>query len=164
MKLCTAVLLALVSVPALAQEVPSTFTPRHSCRIFDSRFPSGSPALPAGGTVQIAVRRTAEELADGACGVPLEANSVFLVATAVGASGEGYVKIWASDLVPPVMSTLTFRGNGVDSSLAVSRLCAPPLLECSEVDLSIRPEITKTHLVIDLVGYTTPIETAAPDA
>jgi hypothetical protein len=140
-----------LSLPAVAeaQKVPSSFTPIQPCRLFDSRELPGGQPLTNGVTYQIAVR--------GECGVPETANAVFLTAVSTGATAAGFVKIWASDLLPPDASTFNFRGNGDDSSSTFARLCAPPLLECSEVDLSFRIAFTPTHLILDVAGYTEPL-------
>lgn len=150
MKFYATTLFLFVSTLASAQQVPSSFVPMQPCRLFDSRLPTESSPLAAGTTHQIAVR--------GICGIPEEANAIFVNVHAVGATGEGYVMVWASDLTAPAAASLTFRGNGADSSGTFSRLCAPPLLECSEVDLSIRPEINSTHVILDVVGYTLPLD------
>lgn len=159
-RFCFAVLLLCLSVGIVsAQQVPSAFVPMQPCRILDTRLPAGSPPLTAGATYQIKVRMTAEELLEpGACGVPEEANSVFLTTIATGATSGGNVTIWASDLTAPASTSFNFRGNGTDSSATFSRLCAPPILECSDVDISYRVGFSNTHLVLDLVGYTIPLE------
>jgi len=155
------VALAALLTPSLlaAQSVPSLFTPIQPCRLFDSRFPAGSLPLVAGTTYQIAVRKTASQLEEGACGVPEAANAIFVTPIATGAVDRGYVRLWASDLLTPVSSTFNFRGNGQDSSGTFVRLCAPPLNECSAVDMSIRVELNDSHVILDLVGYTTPVST-----
>lgn len=149
--------LAILAAPLSAQQVPSAMVPMQPCRLLDTRLPTGSPPLTAGTIYQIAVRKTTEELEEGACGVPEEANSIFVTPIATGATGGGNVTLWASDLLQPESSSFNFRGNGTDSSGTFVRLCAPPLLECSDVDMSIKVAISDTHLVLDLVGYTIPL-------
>jgi hypothetical protein len=146
--------LSLVAVGVHAQQVPSNFTPTTPCRLFDSRTGPGQP-LQVATTYQIAVR--------GQCSVPADANAVFLSVVATGATGPGNVTVWASDLLQPTATTMNFRGIGTDSSATFSRLCAPPYAECGGVDLSIKAGVTPTHVILDVVGYTQPLEPVQPN-
>lgn len=136
--------------PLAAQQVRSTITPMHPCRLYDSRLPEGSPPLVKETIHQMAVR--------GVCGVPESANSILVTAVAVGATGPGNVKIWASDLLAPVSSSFNFRGNGADSSATVVRLCAPPIDKCTGVGISVMTFFNDSHVIIDIVGYTEPLD------
>lgn len=145
-----ALVLCLVAAVGLlnAQQGPSTVTVIQPCRLFDSRELPGGQPLQNGITYQIQAR--------GQCGIPESANAIFVTVVTTGADAAGHLTVWASDLTQPAASTMNFRGNGADSSATFSRLCAPPLLECSEVDLSFRISTSPTHVILDVVGYTEP--------
>lgn len=132
--------------PVAAQQGPSSLTIIQPCRLLDSReLPGGNP-LQNGTTLQIPVR--------GYCGVPEEANAIFFTVVSTGSTGAGHLTVWPSDLTQPVASTMNYNGGVTNSSSSFSRLCAPPLNECTGVDLSIRPSVSPTHVIIDIVGYT----------
>lgn len=139
-------LLFASSFSLAAQQGNSNLTVVQPCRLFDSRDLPGGQPLQNGTTYQIQAR--------GYCGIPEEANAVFLTVTATGASTPGHLTVWASDLVQPPASTMNYRGGGADSSATFSRLCAPPLLECSDVDLSFRLSSAPSHVILDVVGWT----------
>jgi hypothetical protein len=142
-------LLLAASFPLVAQQGPSSLTVIQPCRLFDSRVLPGGQPLQPGTTYQIQAR--------GSCAIPEEANAIFFTVAATGAASVGNVKVWASDLTEPLAPTMSFRGYGTDTSASFSRLCAPPLVECSAVDLSIRPSFAAAHVILDVVGFTEPL-------
>lgn len=146
----TALLLAtLSSLPATAQQGPSSTTIIQPCRLYDSRDFQPGP-LTNGVTYQLKAR--------GSCGIPEDANGILFTVASVDASSSGWITVWASDLLLPLSPTVHFDGSGVDSSAGWSRLCAPPILECSDVDLSFRIAFTPSHVILDVVGWTQLLE------
>jgi hypothetical protein len=138
--------LAVSVAPLAAQQGASSVTVIQPCRLLDSReLPGGAPLL-NGFTYQIQAR--------GACGIPETANAVLLTVAMTGATSAGHLTIWPSDLLQPAASTLNYNGYGAVSSAAFARLCAPPLIECSGVDLSFRLSSAPSHVILDVVGYT----------
>jgi hypothetical protein len=143
-----AILAVLGAVAADAQPLPSHYTPMNPCRLFNSQVSPGT-TLSAGSTTFI--------LARGSCSIPQEANAVALTLTATGASAAGSITVWESSLPLPTPNSMSFRGNGTDSSFTIARLCYP-LGECFGEDLAIRVTTSATHVILDVVGYFTPEE------
>lgn len=134
------------AVAANAQPVASHYVPMNPCRLFNSQVSPGT-TLSAGSTTFI--------LARGSCSIPQEANAVALTLTATGASAAGSITVWESSLPLPTPNSMSFRGNGTDSSFTIARLCYP-LEECLGEDLAIRVTTSATHVILDVVGYFVP--------
>jgi hypothetical protein len=145
----TAAILALLSVAAAhAQPVASNYTPLNPCRLFNSQVSPGT-TLAAGSTTFI--------LARGSCNIPQNANAVALTLTATGATAAGSITVWEVNLAQPTPNSMSFRGNGTDSSFTIARLCYP-VEECAGEDLQIKVTSAATHVILDVVGYFTPVE------
>ena len=106
-------------------------------RLLDTR--SGS-AVPAGGTVDVAVAGTA--------GIPADAAAVAMTVTATGANGSGYVTVWPKGTTRPEVSTLNIPGAGS----TVANLALVPVGAGGKVSLF---SDGGTHLLADVVGYVT---------
>lgn len=137
-------LLSLLTLPLAAQVVPSSYTPLAPCRIFSS---SPGPMLVAGVTYLDLVR--------GSCNVPQTANAVALSMIASGASGAGLLKVWGSSDLEPPQASMTYRGNGNDSSFSIVRLCYP-VEECAADDIAIKVLFADSHILLDVQGYFEP--------
>lgn len=139
--------LAVLNAAAMnAQPVASDYVPLNPCRLFNSQVSPGS-TLASGSTTYI--------LARGSCNVAANATAVALTLTATGATAAGSITVWESSLSLPTPNSMSFRGNGTDSSFTIARLCYP-VEECASDDLAIRVTSAATHVIIDVVGYFLP--------
>jgi hypothetical protein len=109
------------------------------CRAADTR--SGAP-LQNGVAQTFALR--------GICGIPLNAASVVLNVTAVGATGSGDLTIYPSDATPPTFAIMPFQTTnralivfGSISSDAAGEVTVLPSVAGNGT----------VHLVIDVMGY-----------
>jgi hypothetical protein len=144
----TAVIVAILNVAAAhAQPVASNYIPFNPCRLFNSQVSPGT-TLSAGSTTYLTVR--------GSCNIPNSANAVALTLTTTGATAAGSITVWEDNMTLPTPNSMSFRGNGTDSSFTIARLCYP-LEECIN-DLQLRVTSAATHVIIDVVGYFTPAE------
>jgi hypothetical protein len=108
------------------------------CRIEDTRNPSGTPAFTG----------TVTETATGvACGVPPEARSLVLNATAVPSGALGYISLWANGGSQPVVSTL----NALDGSITSNMAVVP-----TTNGLVNAYAAGATYLILDISGYFAP--------
>ena len=133
---------------AKAQPVPSSYIPMNPCRLFNSQVSPGT-TLSAGSTTYI--------LARGSCNIPDSATALALTLTATGATAAGSITVWESSLPQPTPNSMSFRGNGTDSSFTIARLCYP-LYDCLGEDLAIKVTSSATHVILDVVGYFAPAE------
>jgi hypothetical protein len=143
-----AALAILNAADAHAQVVASNYVPLNPCRLFNSQVSPGT-TLSAGSTTYI--------LARGSCNIPQNANAVALTLTATGATAAGSITVWESSLPLPTPNSMSFRGNGTDSSFTIARLCYP-VEECAAEDLAIRVTSAATHVILDVVGFFAPAE------
>jgi hypothetical protein len=143
-----AVLAVLNAAAANSQVVASDYVPLNPCRLFNSQVSPGT-TLSSGSTTYI--------LARGSCNIPQSANAVALTLTATGASAAGSITVWESSLPLPTPNSMSFRGNGTDSSFTIARLCYP-VWDCAADDLAIRVTSAASHVIVDVVGYFTPDE------
>lgn len=113
-----------------------TVTP---CRVFDSRV---SPPALAGG-----VSRTVTVA--GVCDIPLTATSVVANVTAISATAQGFLAIWASYEPPPTTSNLSFNVGKTIANNAV--------LELDDAgQILVRPTMAgsgSVEVIVDVVGY-----------
>jgi opacity protein-like surface antigen len=137
----------LTTAAAAAQPTASTYVPFNPCRLFNSQVSPGT-TLSAGSTTYI--------LARGSCNIPQSANAVALTLTATGATAAGSITVWESSLPLPTPNSMSFRGNGTDSSFTIARLCYP-VEECAGEDLAIRVTSAASHVILDVVGYFEPL-------
>lgn len=89
------------------------------CRLLDTRSaagPLGGPALPSGSARSFAV--------SGQCGVPATAACLAVNLTAIGATGAGFLKAFASGRAEPPTSVLNFAAGATRANNAVLRLGA----------------------------------------
>lgn len=142
------ILTILSAAAAHAQPVASNYVPLNPCRLFNSQASPGT-TLSAGSTTFIPVR--------GYCSIPQSANAVALTLTATGATSAGSITVWEENLTLPTPNSMSFRGNGTDSSFTITRLCYP-VEECAGNDIQLRVTSAATHVILDVVGYFTPVE------
>jgi hypothetical protein len=126
-----------------AQPTPSLYVAMNPCRLFNSQVSPGT-TLASGSTTYI--------LARGSCNIPQSATSIALTLTATGATAAGSITVWESSLPLPTPNSMSFRGNGTDSSFTIARLCYP-VEECAGEDLAIRVTSAASHVILDAVGY-----------
>ncbi|HZP23895.1 MAG TPA: YncE family protein [Terriglobales bacterium] len=106
----------VVSVIAGASAAPLQFVPVTPCRIVDTRQPQGpfgGPYLAGGTSRSFAVPQSA-------CGIPATASAYSLNVTVVPRSGPlGFLTIWPSGEVQPVVSTLNSPDGRVKANAAI---------------------------------------------
>lgn len=96
---------------------PTGFSTLPPCRVLDTRGPdgpTGGPVLSAGASRDFTIV--------GACGVPAGALSISANVTAVGATGSGYVGVFAGGGVDPQSPTVSLAGPGARANNALVQL------------------------------------------
>ncbi len=114
-----------------------TVTP---CRVVDTR--TGSP-------LQDGVPQTFA--LHGVCGVPATAKTVVLNVTAVEATGDGDLTLYASDATPPGFSTLPFPADRTRALIVVVALS-----DDAAGEVTVLPSVAgggTVHVVLDVMGY-----------
>ncbi len=124
---------------------PADFFTLTPCRLVDTRDsagPQGGPALAPG------VERTFP-LA-GTCGIPAQAVAVALNVSAVSATDDGDLQVYAADTAPPAGSVVIYRAGPTRarSNNAMVRLGA-----AGAVSVRANQPAGTVHLVLDVVGY-----------
>ena len=132
------VILALaLPVAAVAQPVPSSYTPLAPCLLADDDFPVGDAYL----------------LVRGKCHVPAEANAVVLNVVADTRDVAG-VAIQGSEIPWTGLVTLTVKR--MESTQTTVRLCYPEP-ECWGEDVLVKVLGRPVHLQVAVVGYYIPL-------
>ena len=113
------------------------------CRLLDTRNPAGAlggPALPAGGVRTFDVRDV--------CGIPPTARAIVANVTVTASTGPGHLRLWASDELVPLSSTVNFAAGQTRASNAVVRLGA-------EGSFSVLNGMASgsVHVIVDAAGY-----------
>jgi hypothetical protein len=148
-----------------------TYYPIAPCRIFDSRQGSGLPGADTGPLAKnenVAIQAT-DAGTHLACGIPYpSAKAVMLNFIAVAPEGAGDLRAWAWDSVnttAPNSSVVNFAvvnglniANGVivpicDVNVATSNAC--------NFDAFLRPDVSRSQVVIDALGYFAPVNPLA---
>ncbi|MCU1368470.1 MAG: Peptidase propeptide, partial [Ilumatobacteraceae bacterium] len=131
--------LTTVTINQVASEAPvvtaATPVAVAPSRVMDTRF-TGIPA--SGSTTNVKVT--------GLAGVPSDAQAVFLNVTATGATGPGFVTVWAAGTARPGTSNL----NVATANQTIPNMFFTPVGATGEVSLFVQ---TSTHLVVDILGY-----------
>lgn len=147
-----AVVLLCVSLSsALADEI--VFIPK--CRLLDTRnIPTtgtGSP-ISAGSYYDIAVKGTpgGTQGGESGCGVPEEATGAFISIVAVSPSGSGYIRLFGWGETEPLPPTLTVISGDTRNDGVLESFPATGAYQWTAHVVG-----TTSHLVIDLIGYTT---------
>ncbi|HET9226235.1 MAG TPA: endonuclease/exonuclease/phosphatase family protein, partial [Thermoanaerobaculia bacterium] len=123
------------SVPGFTTGEYHTVTP---CRVLDTR--TGTP-LQHGVTETFALH--------GVCGIPASATDVAVNLTALSATGDGDLTVYAADTTPPGFSMLPFRFGITRSLFAVVSLSG-------DGDVAVAPSVAgsgSVHLLLDVMGY-----------
>jgi hypothetical protein len=137
------------------------FVPLPPCRIIDTRLAGG--VLTPGVTRSFKVTGTTEFQAqggqDGGCGVPVgttvpQATAAVLNFVAVGPQGPGDLRAWAYGQPKPTASIINYANVG---GLNIANGFIVPIngSNTAAEDLSVSPDVSGAHLVVDVTGYFT---------
>ena len=126
------------------------------CRIYDTRPGSG---VQGQGTGPIGAGQTRDvDVSHGAapsCGIPFpQAKAVVMNFVAVNAAGAGNLRAWPYGMSVPNASVINYAnvtGLNIANGL-VQPICASG---CAH-DLTLRADVSATHVVIDVLGYFAP--------
>lgn len=146
-KLLLSAAILAACLPAGAQVLPSAYVPLSPCRLYDSRVDAPEAKLAAGTDYYLPVR--------GSCGVPANANAVALLVTTTEATGHGWFRVWESSLPVPAAGNVHFD-VATATAMTWVRLCYPAG-ECAD-DIAVRVSTVPAHVILDVVGYTAPLE------
>ncbi|MTD16583.1 hypothetical protein GIS00_21835 [Nakamurella sp. YIM 132087] len=146
---------ALGSAMAAAAPGPlspaATFTPVEPCRLYDSRVDPGA---------KIGNRESVALAARGECGIDLQASALAVTVSAVGPTGNGYLRVApAADaggsVVPGagVTTVLTYSGNQSTTSGAVIPLRYP---DADGAEFFLTNYGATTNVVLDVTGFYSP--------
>ena len=158
---------ASVSDKALGDaESDLLFVPVSPCRIIDTRVAGG--ALAANETRSFEVTGSSNFAAQGGsasgCGIPIGAvdplaPAVVINFVAVGPSGPGDLRAWEFNQAIPTASVINYSnisGLNIANGVVVPAAGVATL----DKDISVRADVSGTHLVADVTGYFTrfPVE------
>jgi glucose/arabinose dehydrogenase len=113
------------------------------CRVVDTRNPAGAlggPALPAGGVRTFDVRDV--------CGIPPTARAIVANVTVTASTGPGHLRLWSSDELVPLTSTVNFTAGQTRASNAVVRLGVSGSFSVLAGMAS-----GSVHVIVDVAGY-----------
>jgi len=140
--------------PVVAPTHESGYTPITPCRIVDTRSAGGpigsggTRSFYAAGIVGIALQGGKS----GGCGVPPAASAVQVTITAVGASGNGYLKAYPYGSPTPNATFLNFTHAFNVSGAGSVKLCAAACAR--HLNVSVAGHLT--NVVVDVQGYYLP--------
>jgi hypothetical protein len=150
-----ALLTALMSrIPAEAQSVSQrdlSFTAVQPCRIYDTRAGSGvqgqgTGPIPAGQNRDVDVTHGAAP----SCGISSQARAVVMNFIAVGPAGPGHLQAWPFGTTMPTASIINYANVG---GLNIANGVVQPICPFCTHDLTLRANVSATHVVIDVLGY-----------
>jgi len=114
------------------------------CRVVDTRNANGvngGPVMASASQRSFSIR--------GVCGVPASAKAVSLNLAVTGMNAGGYVTLWPSDQMQPVVSSINFTGS--ETALANGAIVG---LSTNAQDLSVYDgSNSSVHIIIDVTGY-----------
>lgn len=112
------------------------------CRVVDTRNANsvnGGPKL-VSGRRNFTVR--------GVCGVPSGAKAVSLNVAVTGATSNGYLTLWPSNLAQPTTATINFTTS--DPALSNGAIVG---VSTNAQDLAVYNATSSVHLILDVTGY-----------
>jgi hypothetical protein len=143
----------------LGEPPPETiYTPIAPCRIIDTRVGGGVLAASSQRNFYVAGSTgfPAQGGNAGGCGVPYGlAKAAIVNFVAVNPAGPGNLRGWAFGGVMPSASILNYAaipGLNIANGLVVP-LCDPAVAACTPADLTVRADVSDTHVVADVVGF-----------
>lgn len=126
------------------------------CRLVDTRNIGGGDPIPNGTEFEFRARGQVGGLHGGTtdCGAPIESSGVIIQVVAVTALGDGHLEVypWQNRPDPPTARLNYASGQTIGNEIFVKT--AQPIVTTDQ-EITIRPAVSGTHLVVDLVGYTT---------
>lgn len=135
-----------------SQSPPSRFIPVTPCRLIDTRPDSGrtgdvgAPPLAAGSRRDFPVA--------GLCGIPTGAVAMSVNVTVVPLEPLGFLSVWAGNQVQPPVSTLNSPDGRIKANAAITQISTAGLISIFSTN--------RTHVVVDVNGYFTPVPTNPP--
>jgi hypothetical protein len=118
-----------------------TFYPVTPCRVVDTRNAAGT----FGGPVMTANSTRSVPVVSSGCSIPSGAAAYSLNVTVVPQESLGYLTIWPTGQIQPVVSTL----NSLDGRIVANAAIVP-----ADANGSINVFVTnRTHVIIDVNGY-----------
>lgn len=139
--------------PAHADE---TFYMDEQCRLVDTRNMDGGNPIANGTEFEFRARGQVGGLYGGTadCGAPIEASGVILEVVAVTPLGAGHLEVYLPGNRPdPPTARLNYgTGQTIGNEITVK---TPQPIVTTEPEITIRPAVSSTHLVVDLIAYTT---------
>jgi hypothetical protein len=134
------------------------YTPVAPCRIIDTRLAGGAlaPGTPRNFFVAGVDFFGLQGGTPGGCGVPSGPATAALVNfVAVQPSGPGNLRAWAFGGLAPSASIINYAsvpGLNIANGLAVP-LCNQAAASCGPGDITVRADVSATHVVADVIGY-----------
>ena len=150
-----ALLAALVSHAAAEAQSASqkdlSFTPVQPCRIYDTRAGSGVQGQGTG-PIPAAQNRDVDVTHGSApsCGISSQAKAVVMNFIAVGPAGPGHLQAWPFGTTMPTASIINYANVG---GLNIANGLVQPICPFCTHDLTVRANVSATHVVIDVLGY-----------
>jgi hypothetical protein len=128
----------------------SNFVPITPCRIVNTQNPAGKLNVGEVRSYRMS-GTTADQGGAVACGIPSTASALELTITAVGAEGNGYLRVYPSNQAEPNATFLNYT-NLFNAENAGTVRVAGGLGN----NLSVKAYQRRTHVVIDVLGYYVP--------
>ncbi len=124
----------------------------NQCRVLDTRNLGGP--LAAGIGYSFAVRGQVGQIQGGTanCGIPEEASGVMIVLTSTGASGAGHLEVYPAQNPPSSPTARLSYSAGLN--IADEVLVRLQSFNANQNDVAVKPAVSATHLVADVVAYT----------
>jgi hypothetical protein len=133
------------------------YTPVAPCRVVDTR--TGGGALGAGFERSFYVAGVDGFAGQGGnpagCGLPRgPATAAVVNFVAVAPGGPGNLRAWAYGGTAPTASVINYAAVGMNvANAVVVPLCDAATASCVPGDITVRADVSGTHLVADVVGY-----------
>ena len=146
--------------PALAAG-PDLIFPIPPCRAVDTRV-VGGPIPNSGSRGFDVVGTLANQGGQSTCGIPSNAQAVFLNIVAVSPTAAGYLTVYPYPGPLPATSTLNFVAGQNLANGALSPICDPTSTTCSSDIVVSMGGGASANIVIDITGYIAPASGTSP--
>jgi hypothetical protein len=133
-----------------ASPTESSFVPITPCRIVNTQNPAGKFAVGETRSYRMS-GNTSDQGGAAACGIPSVATALEMTITAVGAEGNGYLRVWPAGQPEPNATflnyTKVFNAENAGTVRVQGGLGS---------NISVKAYQQKTHVIIDVLGYYVP--------
>ncbi len=133
-----------------ASPTESSFVPITPCRIVNTQNPAGRLAVGETRSYRMS-GNTSDQGGAAACGIPSVATALELTITAVGAEGNGYLRVWPAGQPEPNATFLNYTNVFNAENAGTVRVQGG-----LGSNLSVKAYQRRTHVVIDVLGYYVP--------